>query len=356
MADIQEVVQVIEDERPKIPVGLLSRQEKDRLIERAFVGLYRWYVEKSQKSRTWNADLDLDWRAVRTDHSREVGTILEGFFAVEQYVPDYVSTLLRVIRQSHGRSHFHIRWGAEEERHSDLWQNAVLFTKHRSGDWLREYMEILRSNSWELPDDDPMYMIFYTVFQELATQLNYRNFRVIVAGKSEKPQFANAGDPVLENACDLIARDEAAHYDFFLQGARIFLYYYPDESLRKMAQVIEEFAMPANKIIPNYDVFFETVMKGGIYGPREHAKDVIKVALGKLGVESKKKLEEGIKRMRQVPDADGNFRETAIFDGFDFHKVEHGVHSSFKLITAYEKKVGFDEVDPTHFVPNYDSK
>ncbi|MBW3623035.1 MAG: acyl-ACP desaturase [Armatimonadetes bacterium] len=350
---MQEVVSVIEDERPKIPVGLLSRQEKDRHIERAFVGLYRWYVDRSQKTRDWNPDRSFDWKSFRTDHSPEINTILEGFFAVEQYVPDYVSTLLRVIRQSHGRSHFHIRWGSEEEKHADLWYNTVLFSRYRSPDWLREYMHALRSESWELPWDDPLHMIFYTVFQELATQLNYRKLMYIAAGKSDKPHFADARDPVLRQVCAVISADESAHFDFFLQGGRIFLYYYPDESLRAIKDVIEHFAMPANDIIPDYDIFFETILKAGIYGPRDHAKDVVKFALNRMGVEGRKHLEEGIRRMRQVPDEHGNFRETAIFDGLDFPKVEKGVRDSFAAIEAYEREVGLDAVDPTAFVSNY---
>ena len=39
-----EIIAEIDAQRPKIPVGLLSREEKDRLIERGFLGLYRWYV------------------------------------------------------------------------------------------------------------------------------------------------------------------------------------------------------------------------------------------------------------------------------------------------------------------------
>lgn len=350
---MDEIVSEIEDQRPKIPVGLLSRAEKDRLLERGFLGLYRWYVDRSQTQRDWNPDRSFDWKSFRTDHSRDVNIILEGFFAVEQYVPDYVSTLLQVIRQSHGRSHFHIRWGSEEERHADLWYNAVLFSRYRSPEWLREYMGALRSESWELPWGDPVHMVFYTVFQELATQLNYRKLRYIAAGKSAKPQFADAKDPVLEGMCHIIARDEAAHFDFFHQCGRLFLYYYPDEALRAIADVIEHFSMPANNIIPDYDVFFDTILRAGIYGPRDHAKDVVKVALNVLGVEGRKHLEEGLKKMRQVPDEDGNYRETAIFDGFNFPQVEKDVRKSFKLITDYEAEVGLDTVDPTVFTPNY---
>ena len=120
------------EQQPQTAPGLLSNQEKDLLIERAFLGLYRWYVSRSQATRNWNPDLDINWRQLRTDHSEKLNNIIEGFFAVEQYVPDYVLTLLKVIRRSHGRSHFHIRWGSEEEKHAELWENALIFSRFRT--------------------------------------------------------------------------------------------------------------------------------------------------------------------------------------------------------------------------------
>ena len=348
-----DLILQLEADRPNIPVGLLSKQEKDRLIERGFIGLYRWYVNRSQTHRNWNPDTSFEWREFRKDHSPELLRILEGFFAVEQYVPDYVLTLLKVIRTSHGRSHFHLRWGSEEERHADLWHNCVLFSGQRSGNWLREYMEELRTNAWELPWEDPMHMIFYTVFQERATQVNYLNTAVIARGNSPMPEFANDQDPILEQACKIIAADEAAHYNFFLEGARLYLYYYPAQAIEAMHNVIKYFSMPAGNLIPNYDHFSELVHRVGIYGPREHAKDVVQLALKNLGVAGRKALENGIRRTRLVPDENGNLRESATFDGIDFESIQGHVRRLFGRIEDFEKQVGFDEVDPTKFVPNY---
>jgi acyl-[acyl-carrier-protein] desaturase len=281
--------------------------------------------------------------------------IIEGFFAVEQYVPDYVTKLLQVIRTDHGRSHFHIRWGSEEEKHADLWYNAVLFSEYRSPQWLYEYMGQLRGKEYDLPWDDPVHMIFYTVFQERATQVNYLNTAVIARGQSDNPLFANDADPVLAHISQVIAIDEAAHYNFFLEGARLFLYYYPAKALEAMYDVIKHFAMPAGDLIPGYDQFAETVHRAAIYGPREHAKDVVQHALANLGVAGRKALENGIKRGRLVPDENGNLRETAIFDGLDFPSIATKVKQIFGRIAKHEEKIGFDQIDPTKFVPNYRS-
>ncbi len=348
------LVKELEEQKPAIPVGLLSRDEKDRLLERSFLGLYRWYSARSQATRNWNPDLDVDWKNIRTDHHEDVWKILEGFFAVEQYVPDYVESIVHLIRKSHGRSHFQIRWGSEEAKHADLWHNACLFGRFRTPEWLSNYMGELRQNAWTLPwEGDPIRMIFYTVFQERATQINYLNFGSIVRGKSPLEKFKNSADPVLVKASQLIAIDEAAHYNFFLEGARLFMYYYPTKAIEAMYDVIKFFAMPAGALIPRYDEFAEAVARAGVYGPREHSKDVIQVVLENLGVSGRKALESGIRKTRLVPDADGNLRESAIFEGLDFTYIESAVKRLFGRVNEFEQKSGHVLVDPIQFIPAY---
>src|SRR5207247_6363719 len=87
----REIVDEIEAERPRTIPGLLSHQERDRLIERGMVGLYRWYLARSQATRNWNPDKPFNWRAVRTDHAEDVNRAIEGYYAVEPYAPDSAS-------------------------------------------------------------------------------------------------------------------------------------------------------------------------------------------------------------------------------------------------------------------------
>lgn len=348
------LVKELDELRPNGPVGLLSRNQRFLLIERTFIGLYRWYTQRSQQTRDWNPDLSFDWRSYRKDHSDEVHTIVEGFYAVEQYVPDYVTALLKVIRTSYGRSHFHLRWGSEEEKHADMWRNAVLFGGKRSLEWVEEYGATLRGQEWKLPWEDPLHMLFYTVFQERATQLNYVNLGLAAKGKSDKPGLQNAEDPVLAKMCQVIAVDEAAHYNFFLEAARLFLYYFPEDSTQAMVDVIRHFGMPAGDIIPNYREFAETVARNGVYGPREQARDVVRVGLEQLGAESVRALEEGIRKSREIPDENGVFRSAAIFETLDHDFIERKVRQLFDKIGTYERQVGLDEIYGTQFVENPD--
>jgi acyl-[acyl-carrier-protein] desaturase len=310
----------LESQRPEIPVGLLTRGQKHKALEDGILGLYRWYLARSQATRNWNPDQDFDWRDFRTDHSEALNTVLEGFFAVEQFVPDYASKLTQLTKRSHGRSHFQLRWGSEEEKHANLWYNAVLFARHRTPQWLRDYMENLRGKEWHLPWDDPLHCTVYTVFQERATQINYLNTAVIADGKSDREEFAGDKDPVIAKMARGIAVDEAANYNFLLEAVRLHLYYFPAETLQAIVDVLKHFAMPAGNLIPNYDKFYEVVYRAGIYGPREQAKDVVQVALSQIGIAGRKAFENGVKDTRLVPDENGNLFSSAIFDGITYGK------------------------------------
>jgi acyl-[acyl-carrier-protein] desaturase len=350
MMEINPPREIIEADRPPRPAALLSRSYRDRLIERGILGLYRWYTARSQETRNWNPDLSFDWRAIRTDFSKPIQQILEGFFAVEQYAPDYVSKFLHMVRRSHGRSHFQMRWGSEEEKHADTWENAVLFSRSRTPAYLEEYKYQLRSNEWKLPWDDPLHVLLYTVFQERATQLNYLNLAKTATGAN--PKLPNDTDPVLAKVSMTIAADEAAHYNFFLEAARLFMYYYPLETCEAMRDVVNHFAMPALDIIPNWDDFFEAAYKHAIYGAREYARDVVAVVYKQFGVPGRKALEEGIKRTRLVPDEDGQMRQTAIWQSFDPTNLERNVQKLYRRIQAHEASYGMDQIDPLHLVAN----
>ena len=347
----ETIIKEIEEQRPPFPAGLLSRKEKDKLIERGIRGLYRWYTTRSQESRNWHPD-SFDWRALRTDHSPGVNTVIEGFFAIEYYAPDYTVKLTHMMRKSYGRSHYQLRWGAEEEKHADLWLNTLLFLRRRTPEWINDYIDILGNGEWHPPWDDPLRMALYTVIQERATQLNYLNLGLIAAGESDRPGFTNSADPVLVKVAQTIALDEAAHYNFFLEVARLFMYYYPAQTLEALVDVIEHFAMPAQDFHPDMDSFAEALYQSAIYGPRQYTRDVLQLTLKNLCVTSRKALDRGIKQSRLVPDLDGNMVDTAIFDTLDYDALELAVRRLFDRVKTYEEKIGLDEIDPVRFVPS----
>lgn len=350
VAPDKDIRDEIEEMRPQYPVGLLSRREKDHLMERGLVGLYRWYIDRSQATRKWSADRSFDWRAFRTDHSPQMNTLLEGFYAIEQYVPDYTVKTINTVRKSYGRSQFQIRWGSEEQKHSDVWLNALLFSRHRTPEWIEDYQDALRNREWMAPWDDPIHMSCYVVIQERATQVNYVNIGLAAKGQNDNPAFAGVIDPVLVQVAEKLVVDEAAHYGFFLEVLRMYLYYYPAQTIDAIIDTINHFAMPALDLTPYGAEFTEALYKYGIYGPRDYSRDVLRFSLNAMSIKDRRALERGVRRSRQVPDEDGNFRETAFFDTLDYDKVEANVKKMFGRVERYDKEIGFDEVYPTKFV------
>lgn len=322
----------------------LGRDARRHLVGRYCHALYRWYLSRSQERRNWNPDRSFDWRSLRQDHDDRFMDVVEGFYAVEQYAPDYTAELTRLARAGYGHSQFQIRWGAEEEKHSDLWRNVLLFGRARTPEQLRRYTQDLRENAWEAPFDTPLEMLFYTVFQERATQLIYLKTASLARGEDD----GLAADPVLAKAVSAIAVDEAAHYDFFLALARVHLYYFPEQSLDALVNVLRNFMMPAARIVPNYDAFTEALYAARLFSPGVYGREVAKPALSALGIESVKAVEHGLAQTRATPGSDGSDRPTP-YAGCDFAVLESAVRGLFDRVNRYESETGLDRIDPTVF-------
>lgn len=307
--------------------SLMSAEARALAVERGILGLYRWYTSQSQRRRNWHADTCIDWRTIRRDHHDAVHTIVEGFYAVEQYTPDYVAPLLNLIRRSYGRSQWHVRWGAEEERHADLWRNALVALGRRDERWLEEYSDVLRSRDWRLPWDSPLHMVFYQVIQERATYASYLNLASAVDGK--QPCLPTPVDTALVQACRLIAADEAAHYHFFTEAARLLIYYQPETALDAFVDVLRRFTMPARDIVPEYDRFGQVLHETGVFGRNIYYRDVVQVVLSALSLPALRALEHGVRRTREIPDNDTTRRAPALLDTLDLPGLEGKVKLLF---------------------------
>ena len=346
---LTELRRELEADRPRHARALLSPAARAQAIERGLLGLYRWYSEHSQRRRHWHADTCIDWRRVRRDHSDAIGTIIEGFFAVEQYTPDYVGPLIGRIRESYGRSQWHVFWGAEEARHADLWRNAVVALGRRDERWIEEYTSELRRHEWTLPWDSARHILFYQVIQERATQVSYLNLGLGLTGKLAR--LATPADEALASACRLIAVDEAAHYGFFAEVARLFLYYEPEASLEALVDVLRHFTMPARDVIPNYDEFGRVPHESGVFGRAIHYRDVVRIILGTLSSPGLRELEAGLRRAREIPATDGSRRTAAFLDTLNQPAVERKVEQLFRRNQSHLAHAGLDRLFSTTWEP-----
>jgi acyl-[acyl-carrier-protein] desaturase len=193
-------------------------------------------------------------------------------------------------------------------------------------------------------------MLTYTVFQERATQLTYMNFGALARGEGSPEQYGDAIDPVLESACMTLAGDEAAHYSFFGNGLRLYLYYFPMETLDAIHDVLAHFAMPAQDVIPNWQAVAEAIYRTGVYGPKQFGRNVLVPVFKSLSLKGKKAIEAGLKRSRSVPDGDGAQLKTALWDAFEPVGIRIKAQRIHDKIVEYEAGYGRHALDPVKFV------
>ncbi|MSQ15383.1 MAG: hypothetical protein EXR50_05925 [Dehalococcoidia bacterium] len=244
-------------------------------FENRLYELYLDYFRHAEDNRRWNIERDIPWDQINPNMSEKVAFILEGFTAVEMYLPDYTSKSLQMVRASRGRAWFQANWGYEESKHSMVFEEWLVRSGKRTLKGVREYADTLLGKEWDLPIETPQQMIVYTMFQELATQLNYRKLRLLA--KEE-------GDPALDTALHFVGRDEAAHHKFFKDGVKLLLEYERDKTLEDIQHVAGEFKMPALTLIPDWQTYEDAIYGAGIFSPKIYLKEVLLPTLKSIGV------------------------------------------------------------------------
>jgi len=330
--------------KSSIESSVQSRQEH---VDRSIAALYRWYVAHSQPRRAWNPNCDFAWKEIRRDLPEDIMRIVQGFYAVEQFIPDYAVELVGLLRRDYGRSQFYLMWGSEEAKHADLWQNVLLATGYRSLESLEEYSRDLRNRMWQLPFDDPLEMLLYTVFQERATQVSYTRLRATVSNRQDSESW----DPVLANACRAIATDEVAHYEFFLSASLLYLYYFPERFLDALTRVLAFFEMPAAVLIADYSTFIEALYRRQIFGKKTYFREVVTLVCEKLGVHPLKKLDAPMKRMRNSQASEPRLPSSPQ-DIFDFDTVQTSIVGIFLRLGSFEREAGIDDLFETGLLPH----
>jgi acyl-[acyl-carrier-protein] desaturase len=243
-------------------------------FENRFFELYLEFFNRAEAERRWNVQKDIPWERCNNQVSEKIALIVESFCAVELYLPDYTSKILHLIRQSRGRAWFQANWGYEESKHSLALEEWLVRSGKRTQAEMRDFADMILQREWNLPFETPRQMMVYTVFQELSTGLNYKNLR---------RKAIEQGDEALSTALSFIARDESAHYQFFQDGVKLFMNEDRDGTLQDMKVVLENFRMPAQSLIPNWEVRGQTIIGEKIFSDRIFYKDIVRPILAVLG-------------------------------------------------------------------------
>jgi acyl-[acyl-carrier-protein] desaturase len=198
--------------------------------------LYREFLDLAEKRRRWSLKDDIPWDQCNHAVSPAVADVVESFCAVELYLPDYMGKILPHIRASRGRTWFTANWGYEESKHSLALGDWLLHSEHRSEEQMTDLEAEVFKHEWDLPLDSVRGMVCYSMTQELATWLHYRNLRLLV-GKD--------GCPALYKLLGYITVDERAHYDFFRKLVKMHLEEDRPGTLEQLRRVLNHFHMPA---------------------------------------------------------------------------------------------------------------
>jgi acyl-[acyl-carrier-protein] desaturase len=245
-------------------------------IEQTVYTMYREFFERAEKRRRWSLRDDIPWDQCNKQRNPAVADVVETFCTVELYLPDYVGQYLPLNRSFRGRAWFTLNWGYEESKHSLVLGDWLLRSGHRTDEQMADLEKEVFQHKWNLPLDSDRGMICYSMTQELATFLHYRNLRQHVGEK---------GDPALYKLLGLVCVDERAHYDFFRRCVKMHLDWDRAGTLEQLRRVLNGFAMPAVHMLANGRQRIENVKSLRLFDEGIFFNEVFLTILADLGIE-----------------------------------------------------------------------
>jgi acyl-[acyl-carrier-protein] desaturase len=245
-------------------------------IELAFYRMYREFFDRAEKKRRWSLRDDIPWHQCNKQLEPAIADVVESFCAVELYLPDYMGKYLPYNRAFRGRAWFALNWGYEESKHSLALGDWLLHSRHRTEEEMTDLEKEVFKYEWNLPLDSAWGMVVYSMVQELATFLHYRNLRHLIGDQ---------GDPALYRLLGLVSVDERAHYDFFSSAVQMLLAFDRPEMLEQLRRVLNGFAMPAVHMLASGRRRMEAVKSLRIFDEEIYFNDVFLPILTDLGVE-----------------------------------------------------------------------
>jgi acyl-[acyl-carrier-protein] desaturase len=243
-------------------------------LERNIWKIYLEFFHLAERRRRWSIEDDIPWDQCNPATSDAVAGIVESFCAVELFLPDYVGKFLPLVRGFRGRAWFAANWGYEESKHSLVLQEWLIRSGHRTEEKIQEIESWAVVGEWNLPTDNVCGLACYTLSQELATWLHYRNLRLLIADT----------DPALNKLLTLVAIDERAHFDFYAKILRLHLEDDRAGTIEQLRRVLNDFKMPAVHLLADSARRVAAVKSLDIFNEELFYKDVYLPILQVLGI------------------------------------------------------------------------
>jgi acyl-[acyl-carrier-protein] desaturase len=252
-----------------------SAQGTSPAVEANIYHLYREYFNKAERKRRWNLEDDIPWASCNPNLNPAFADVVESFCIVELFLPDYIGKILPLIRGYRGRAWFAANWGYEESKHSLALGDWLIKSGQRTAEELEETSRYAVDHQWNLPMDNVRGMVCYSMVQELATWLHYRNLRKLVSEQD---------DPALHVLLGYVAVDERAHFDFFSKLVKLHLEDDRPGTLEQLRRVFGHFLMPAFHMLPDGARRKAAVQALGIFDDDVFIEGVYLPTLDTLGV------------------------------------------------------------------------
>jgi acyl-[acyl-carrier-protein] desaturase len=240
-------------------------------LDRHLVAAKEWmphaYVPWSQ-GRDYDGPLDGDaWDPGQSRMTPEAQTALVVNLLTEDNLPSYHREIYQSFGADGAWGTWIGRWTAEEGRHGTAIRDYLLTTRAVDPVALERERMVHMTNgfttSYEL---DMLHTVAYVSFQELATRISHRNTGRFTA------------DPLCEQLLARIAADENLHMVFYRNLLKAALELAPDQTVRAIWDVVEDFQMPGSGI-EGFARRSLTIAMSGIYDLRIHHDEVLSPVL-----------------------------------------------------------------------------
>ncbi len=181
----------------------------------------------------------------------------------EDNLPSYHTEIATAMGQDGAWGNWLNRWTAEENRHGIVLRDYLMATRGVDPVELENLRMAHMQIGYRTPyTNDMLHTVSYVTFQELATRISHRNTGKISA------------DPICEQMLTRVALDENLHMLFYRNLLGAALDREPNVSMRAIADVVKNFAMPG-KELPGFGRKAVQIAIAGIYDLQQHLEEVV---------------------------------------------------------------------------------
>jgi acyl-[acyl-carrier-protein] desaturase len=227
----------------------------------------------------WSQGRDFDgplggepWSVEHSQVSDVARSALVVNLLTEDNLPSYHHEIASLFGREAAWGEWVHRWTAEEGRHGIAIRDYLLTTRAVDPDQLEELrMQHMSTGYSNAHPEDMLASLAYVSFQELATRVSHRNTGRLT------------DEPVADQLLARVAADENLHMVFYRNLLKAALELVPNQAMRAITDVVENFAMPGTDIQGFQRKAVEMAI-AGVYDLRQHRDDVVAPVLRYWGV------------------------------------------------------------------------